>query len=161
MANRSTPHGANHTGWFQNDIDNTLDMYRAGTKVGAISSQGLALSTGRLIENLTVVDDDSQNMTLAAADIVAGINVHTSTSAGGTITVDTATNIIANVPLNVDNQAVVSYFINDGNQTDTFAVATGTTISDVTNTVLTNSAATLLWVRTSSTAVVLHIINST
>ena len=118
------------------------------------------IRAGRVTEILTVVDDDSQNMTLGAAGILAGINVHTSTSSGGTVTVDTAANIIANVPLEKDNECIVSYYINDGNQTATFAVATGTTIANVANTIATNEAAILVWRRTSSTAVVLNIISS-
>jgi hypothetical protein len=118
------------------------------------------IRAGRVTEILTAVDDDSQNMTLAAADILAGINVHTSATGGGTVTVDTAANIIANVPLEKDNECITSYYINDGDQTATFAVATGTTIADVGNTVLTNESAVLIWRRTSATAVVLYIVSS-
>jgi hypothetical protein len=99
-------------------------------------------------------------MTLAAADILAGINVHTSVTGGGTVTVDTAANIIAGVPLEKDNECITSYYINDGDQTATFAVASGTTIADVGNTVLTNEAAVLIWRRTSATAVKLYIVSS-
>jgi hypothetical protein len=118
------------------------------------------IRAGRVTEILTVVDDDSTDMTLAAADILAGINVHTSASSGGTVTVDTAANIIANVPLEKDNECITSYYINDGDQTVTFAVASGTTIADVGNTVLTNESAVLIWRRTSATAVVLYIVSS-
>jgi len=118
------------------------------------------IRAGRVTEILTVVDDDSRSMTLAAADILAGINVHTSVTGAGTVTVDTAANIIANVPLEKDNECITSYYINDGNQTCTFAVATGTTIANVANTIATNEAAILVWRRTSSTAVVLNIISS-
>jgi hypothetical protein len=114
----------------------------------------------RVTEVLTVTDDNSQNMTLAAEDIKGGINVHTSVTGGGTVTCDTAANIISKVPLTEDDQCIVSYYINDGDQTATFAVASGTTIADVGNTVLTNEAAVLLWRRTSSTAVVLYIVSS-
>jgi hypothetical protein len=114
----------------------------------------------RVTEILTVTDDDSQDMTLAAEDIKKGINVHTSATGGGTVTVDTAANIISKIPLTEDGQSIVSYYINDGDQTATFAVATGTTIADVGNTVLTNEAAVLLWRRTSATTVVLYIVSS-
>ena len=96
-------------------------------------------------------------MTLAAADIVAGINVHTTTTSGGTVTTDTATNLVANVPLGTNNQAIVSYYVNDGDQTATFAGGTGVTVADTGNTVATNAAATLLWRRVSATAVTLYI----
>jgi len=125
-----------------------------------VGDAAVTTRSGRNTEILTVVDDDTQSFTLAAADILAGINVHTSTSGGGTVTVDTAANIIANVPLEKDNECITSYYINDGSQTATFAVATGTTIADVGNTVLTNEAAVLIWRRTSATAVVLYIVSS-
>jgi len=125
-----------------------------------VGDAAVTTRSGRNTEILTAVDDDSQSFTLAAADILAGINIHTSTSGGGTVTVDTAANIIANVPLEKDNECIVSYYINDGNQTATFAVATGTTIANVANTIATNEAAILVWRRTSSTAVVLNIISS-
>ena len=125
-----------------------------------VGDAAVTTRSGRNTEILTVVDDDSRNMTLAAADILAGINIHTSVTGGGTVTVDTAANIIAGVPLEKDNECITSYYINDGNQTATFAVASGTTIADVGNTVLTNEAAVLIWRRTSATAVVLYIVSS-
>ena len=125
-----------------------------------VGDAAVTTRSGRNTEILTVVDDDSQNMTLAAADILAGINVHTSVTGGGTVTVDTAANIIAGVPLEKDNECITSYYINDGDQTATFAVASGTTIADVGNTVLTNESAVLIWRRTSATAVVLYIVSS-
>jgi hypothetical protein len=116
----------------------------------------------RVTEVLTVTDDNTQNMTLAAEDIKGGINVHTSTTGGGTVTVDTAANIIAKVPLTEDNQCITSYYINDGDQTATFAADSGATvtIADAGNTVLINEAAVLLWRRTSATAVTLYIVSS-
>ena len=145
---------------FGTDSDATIKWDGDSLEVtSAITNfSGRVYSGGRITETLTTVNDDSQNMTLAAADIKAGINIHTTATGGGTVTVDTAANIIANVPLTADNECCVSYYINDGDQTATFAVASGTTISDVGNTVPTNTAATLLWQRTSSTAVVLHIL---
>ena len=129
-----------------------------GTRGGTSATKVQNLN--RVTEVLTLTDDDSQNMTLAAEDIKGGINVHTSTSGGGTVTCDTAANIISKVPLTEDDQCIVSYYINDGDQTATFAVASGTTIADVGNTVLTNESAVLLWRRTSATAVVLYIVSS-
>jgi hypothetical protein len=125
-----------------------------------VGDAAVTTRSGRNTEILTVVDDDSRNMTLAAADILAGINVHTSVTGGGTVTVDTAANIIAGVPLEKDNECITSYYINDGDQTATFAVASGTTIADVGNTVLENEAAVLIWRRTSATAVKLYIVSS-
>ena len=125
-----------------------------------VGDAAVTTRSGRNTEILTVVDDDSQNMTLAAADILAGINVHTSATSGGTVTTDTAANIIANVPLGKDNESITSYYINDGDQTATFAGGTGVTVADTGNTVLTNEAAVLVWRRTSSTAVTLYIVSS-
>ena len=127
---------------------------------GVTVTAGGIYAAGRIGETLTVVDDNSQNMTLAAADIVAGINVHTSATGPGTVTVDTAANIIAGVPLTANGQCIVSYYINDGDQTVTFAVAAGTTIADTGNTVLINESAVLLWRRVSGSAVVLYIVSS-
>ena len=125
-----------------------------------VGDAAVTTRSGRNTEILTVVDDDSRHMTLAAADILAGINVHTSTSSGGTVTTDTAANIIANVPLGKDNESITSYYINDGDQTATFAAGTGVTLANAANTVLTNEAAVLVWRRTSSTAVTLYIVSS-
>ena len=125
-----------------------------------VGDAAVTTRSGRNTAILTVVDDDSRHMTLAAADILAGINVHTSATGGGTVTTDTAANIIANVPLGKDNESITSYYINDGDQTCTFAGGTGVTVADTGNTVLTNEAAVLVWRRTSSTAVTLYIVSS-
>ena len=129
-----------------------------GTRGGTSATKVQNLN--RVTEVLTVTDDNARHLTLAAEDIKGGINVHTTTTGGGTVTVDTAANIIAKVPLTEDNQCITSYYINDGDQTATFAVATGTSIADTGNTVLTNEAAVLLWRRTSATAVTLYIVSS-
>jgi len=126
-----------------------------------ITAGGLTLVEGRFTELLTVVDDNTQNMTLAVADIVAGINVHTTTSSGGAVTTDTGGNIIAGIPLTANNQCFISYYINDGNQTATFGAGDGNiTIADAGNTVLAAEAAVLLWRRVTSTTVVLYIVTS-
>ena len=125
-----------------------------------VGDAAVTTRSGRTTEILTAVDDDSRHMTLAAADILAGINVHTSATGGGTVTTDTAANIIANVPLGKDNESITSYYINDGDQTCTFAGGTGVTVADTGNTVLINEAAVLVWRRTSSTAVTLYIVSS-
>ena len=131
-----------------------------GTRGGTSATKVQNLN--RVTEVLTVTDDNSQNMTLAAEDIKGGINVHTSVTGGGTVTVDTAANIIAKVPLTEDGQCIVSYYVNDGDQTATFAADSGATvtIADAGNTVLINEAAVLLWRRTSATAVTLYIVSS-
>ena len=129
-----------------------------GTRGGTSATKVQNLN--RVTEVLTVTDDDARHLTLAAEDIKGGINVHTTVTGAGTVTCDTAANIIDKVPLTADGQCIVSYYVNDGNQTATFAVASGTTITNVANTVATNEAATLIWRRTSATAVVLYIVSS-
>ena len=129
-----------------------------GTRGGDSTTKPQQLN--RVTEILTVTNDDSQNMTLAAEDIKGGINVHTSATGGGTVTTDTAANIIAKVPLTEDGQAITSYYVNDGDQTATFAAGTGVTLGDVGNTVLINEAAVLVWLRTSATAVTLYKVSS-
>ena len=129
-----------------------------GTRDGTSATKVQQLN--RVTEILTVQDTDARHLTLTAENIKGGINVHTSVTGGGTVTADTAANIIAKVPLTEDGQCIVSYYVNDGDQTATFAVASGTTITNVANTVATNEAATLIWRRTSATAVVLTIVSS-
>ena len=129
-----------------------------GTRGGTSATKVQNLN--RVTEVLTVTDDNSQNMTLAAEDIKGGINVHTSATGGGTVTTDTAANIIAKVPLTENGQAITSYYVNDGDQTATFAAGTGVTLGDVGNTVLINEAAVLLWLRTSASAVTLYKVSS-
>ena len=129
-----------------------------GTRGGTSATKVQNLN--RVTEILNVQDTNARHLTLTAENIKGGINVHTSVTGGGTVTVDTAANIIAKVPLTEDDQCIVSYYVNDGNQTATFAVASGTTITNVANTVATNEAATLIWRRTSATAVVLTIVSS-
>lgn len=71
MANRSTPHGGNHTGWFQNDIDGTLDLYRAGTKVAAYSSALNAL-TGAFTASTTITAGTGLTVTTGNSTNTAG-----------------------------------------------------------------------------------------
>lgn len=107
----------------------------------------------RATEILTANDVDTQNFTLTAAQILAGILIHTTVTAGGTITTDTAANIISGCNLNADNQVIICYYVNDGSQTATFAAGAGVTIRDVGRIVLTNGAATCFFRRASATTV--------
>ena len=121
---------------------------------------GSVYVAGRITESLTSTDVDAQNNTLSAAQILGGIVTHTSTSSGGTVTLDTAANIISGCNLQNDNEAIKCYYVNDGDQTLTLVVATGTTIADTGNTILTNESAVLLIVRLSSTTVHVHQVSS-
>jgi|TARA_R100000049_G_C1944100_1_gene88740 hypothetical protein len=125
-----------------------------------VGTAAVTTRDGRRTEILTVVDDDSTNLTLTAADILAGINVHTTVTGPATVTTDTAANIVAGVPLAKNNESIVSYYVNDGDQTATFAGDTGVTVADTGNTVLINESAVLLWRRVSATAVTLYIVSS-
>jgi hypothetical protein len=74
---------------------------------------------------ITRVDVDAQNATLPAATLAAGLLVHTSTTGGGTLTVDTATNLLAAFPEWQVGETMECHYLNDGNQTVTLTNATG------------------------------------
>lgn len=76
---------------------------------------------------LTQVDVDGQNATLPAATLKSGLLVHTSASAGGTLTVDTAENLDAAFPEWQVGETMDCHYVNDGNQTVTLTGATGVT----------------------------------
>lgn len=146
---------AKRRGYKWTGTPDRLDLEVNGTKAASF------LPGGRITEYLTVTDDNSQHLTIAAADILKGVNVHTSTAGGGNATTDTAANIISGIPLTEDGQCIKSYYINDGTQIVTFVAGDGNvTIADDGNTVLTNEAAILIWRRTSSTAVTLYVVSS-
>ena len=114
----------------------------------------LLVDSSRLTEIMTVTDVNAQDNTLTAAQIKAGIVVHTSATGGGTVTMDTAANIIAGVPLTEDNQCVKVYYINDGDQDLTFAQDTGNTclVADTGAILMADEGVLLMIQRTSSTA---------
>jgi hypothetical protein len=118
----------------------------------------------RIREVLTPTDVDAQDNTLTIAQIKGGIVVHTSVTAGGTVTTDTALNIIAadgNWPgLTANGQTVVCWYINDGTEVLTFAGGTDVTIADTGQTVAADEAVLLLFRRTSATAVTMYIVGA-
>ena len=115
----------------------------------------LLVDSSRLTEIMTVTDVNARHNTLSAAQIKAGIVIHTSQTSGGTVTMDTASNIISGVPLTKDNQAVKCYYINDGNQDLTFANDAGNTtqVHDTGAILMSDEGVTLLFVRESNSAV--------
>lgn len=123
-----------------------------------------SLVGGRLVENLTPVDVDAQNNTLSAAQIAAGIVVHTSTTGGGTVTTATAAQIIAGSggrgKLKKDGNSILVYYINDGDQTLTLQAGDGVTVADTGQTIATNESAVLLFRRVSATAVVCYVLGA-
>lgn len=82
---------------------------------------------GNAGDGLTRVDVDSQNATLPAATLEAGLLVHTSVTGAGTLTVDTATNLDAAFPEWPVGGTMVCHYVNDGDQTVTLTGATGVT----------------------------------
>lgn len=87
---------------------------------------GFGLS-GQTDAALTRVDVDAQNATLPAATLASGFLVHTSASAGGTLTVDTGANLDTAFPEWQIGETRVCHYLNDGNQTVTLTGDTGTT----------------------------------
>tara|TARA_Y100001937_G_C7135476_1_gene339756 strand:- start:7112 stop:7543 length:432 start_codon:yes stop_codon:yes gene_type:complete len=127
---------------------------------GALEARGAAKLRGGLIESIEAVDLDAQDGSLLAATINKGLLVYTSVTGGGTLTLDTAANIISTCGLEKDNDTIKCYVVNDGNQTVTVAVAAGTTIADTGQTIGNNEAAIILFRRTASDAVVAYIIGA-
>lgn len=78
-------------------------------------------------KGLAQVDVDGQNATLPAATLAAGLLVHTSVTAGGTLTVDTAANLDIAFPEWQIGETMECHYVNDGDQTVTLTGATGTT----------------------------------
>lgn len=76
---------------------------------------------------VTRVDVDSQNATLPAATLLAGLLVHTSVTAAGTLTVDTGANLDAAFPEWQIGEVYGCHYYNDGTQTVTLTGDTGTT----------------------------------
>jgi hypothetical protein len=141
-----------------------VEEYRGSLSVGPDAHISTIVMEKVLSRKLTVTDNDAQNNTLTVAELVGGITVHTSVTGAGTITTDTAANIIAGSngsgKLAENNQCYEHWYVNDGGQTLTFSGGTGVTIADVGQTIVSNEAALLLICRTSSTAVTLYIIGA-
>lgn len=94
----------------------------------------------------SVSDIDAQTGTLTAARILTGIIVHTSAVGAGTLTFDTAANILAAFPGIQVGEVIKFYLINDGTQTDTIASDGGTTVTlgDVGQTIAADESALFL-----------------
>jgi len=123
-----------------------------------VTAGGLTVTAGRIKEGLETTDVDARSHTLTHGNISKGIVVHTSVTGGGTVTTDTASNIVGNLGLTANHQTVKCYYINDGDQVLTFAGGTGVTLSDAGQTLAENESAILLFQRTGATAIKLHII---
>ncbi len=72
MANRSTPYNSDgYTGWFKNDVDGTLDLYRAGTKIAAYSA-ALDAVTGAITASTTITAGTGLTVTTGNSVNTAG-----------------------------------------------------------------------------------------
>lgn len=100
-----------------------LTFLKKGTnaKVVTISPNG---GFGRFV---TRTDADEQNTIMTAAVFATGLLVHTSVSAGGTLTLDTGANLDAAFPEWQIGEVRECYYQNDGTQTVTLTGDTGTT----------------------------------
>ena len=146
---------------------NAFAQCRASELVGLGIESSVAKALGcdsPLVRTLTVTDNDAQNNTLTAAEIVGGITVHTSVTGAGTVTTDTATNIIAGSSsvgkLTTNNSCIMHWYINDGDQTLTFAGGTDVTIADTGQTIANNESALLLFCRKTATTVTMYHVGS-
>lgn len=104
MANRSTPYGKRYTGWYDNRVNNTYDLYRLGVKIetaasGAktvtgtlVTSQGITATTGNIVASSGDVRVTSGNVRLGAVSAfattepVGAIVMKTGTAPSGAIT---------------------------------------------------------------------------
>lgn len=116
--------------------------------------------TGKLVQgNITQTDIDTQNGTISAANFLTGVVVHTSTTGAGSITFDTAANLISTLELEADGEVAKCIYINDGNQNVTLNGGTPTGVTYVNNpTIAAEGAATLVVRRTGSSAVSVYIV---
>ena len=89
---------------------------QSGVTLGDSNSNKVEVN-GKLIKgNITVTDVDAQDHTLTAAEFLTGIVLHTSVAGPGSITFDTAENLISTLELEADNEVATCLYINDGNQ---------------------------------------------
>lgn len=120
----------------------------------SITVNGL-LKRGNVVET----DKDTQNATITGAEFRKGVIVHTSQTGAGVVTFDTATNLISELDLVSDNEAVTCLYINDGNQNVTLNGGTPAGVTYVNNpTIAAESAATLVVRRTGASAVSVYIV---
>lgn len=78
-------------------------------------------------QEVTRVDVDSQNATLPASTLLAGLLVHTSVTGAGTLTVSTGALLEAAFPEWQVGEVYSCFYLNDGDQTVTLTGDTGTT----------------------------------
>lgn len=125
----------------------------------AITAGNLAITSGIIIEELDNTAEAAQNVSLSAAEFKKGLVTHASTTGGGTITIDTAANLISTLGLTADNMTAHCYYMNTGNQ-DVIMEGTiaGITYADTSAKIKENCCAILLARRTGSGAVTMYIV---
>jgi hypothetical protein len=117
---------------------------------------GLLVTAGRIRSHLDHTSVNTQNHTLTAEQIYKGLITITSNTGAGNITTPTAAQIIGGHSglgaLTANGQTIICHVSNDGNQT--LSVVAGASVTaDVTRTCAAMTSLTLVFKRTSSTAV--------
>jgi len=130
------------------------NTFNGDVTLGDSNSDRIAVK-GKLIKgNITVTDVDAQDHTLTAAEFLTGVIIHTSVTGAGSITFDTAANLISTLELEADNEVATCLYINDGDQNVTLNGGTPTGVTYVNNpTIAAEGSATLVVRRTGSAAV--------
>ena len=147
-------------GHFGSNATGVSFMVSGSSNLADVEVDGhLKMTSGIMVEYLTVTDEDAQDVSLSAAEFKKGIVVHTTTGGEGTVTMDTAANLISGLSLTADNMTAHCYYINDGNQNVLVSgAATGVTYADTGCKIKENCAATILVRRTGASAVTVYVI---
>lgn len=118
---------------------------------------------GKLVQNMTTTNLTTVgNETYTAAQLAGGVITRDPNGGARTDTTDTAAAIISAMKLDANGETGYCYLINtaDAAEAITLAGGTGVTVSNAGQTVGQNESAVLLFVRTSATAVTLHIVGA-
>lgn len=149
------------------NTSNNLEFYSKATGNVLMTLRGdtdcVEFPAGRVSQLASTTDIDTQNGTMTAAAIAGGIIIHTSNTAGGTLTFDTAANIIAAVPSLATLGATYDFIVvNDGDQTVTLANDAGptVTISDTGQTIAINESALIRLINTGTGALAAHVVGA-
>jgi len=129
-------------------------IHEADVTLGQTNANKVEIN-GKLVKgNITVTAVATQDHTLTAAHFLTGIVLHTSVTGAGSITFDTAANLISTLELESDNEVATCLYVNDGNQNVTLNGGTPVGVTYVNNpTIAAEGSATLVVRRTSSTTV--------
>ncbi len=114
------------------------------------------IGIGGISRGMTRVDVDSQNATLPAATLLAGLLVHTSVTGAGTLTVDTAANLDAAFPEWAVGETMQCSYVNDGAFTITLTGDTGTTAVGAL-TILTLKGAVVVFLKTAASTYIVWV----